>query len=234
MPPGIHAPIRALTLDLDDTLWPILPTIARAEQIANHWFAHQAPEVLLRFDSAARLDLRDQIVAEHPQRAHDLSWLRHELFARMLAHSGHDAARASEVFELFFAARQDVRLFDEAADALARLAARLPIAAVSNGNADLGRIGIDRHFAFSLSARDYGAAKPDPGIYREACRRLGFAPAQVLHVGDDPQADVLGALRAGLPAAWINRRDQAWPHAPELPTLTVRDLAALADQLLSD
>jgi putative hydrolase of the HAD superfamily len=234
MPERIHQPIRAITLDLDDTLWPILPTILRAEQIANQWFAHQAPDVLLRFDSAARLELRDLIAAEHPARAHDLSWLRHELFARMLAQSGHDAARAGEVFDLFFAARQEVRLYDEAAEALARLAARLPIAAVSNGNADLARIGIAHHFAFSLSARDYGAAKPDPGIYREACRRLGFAPEQVLHVGDDPHADVVGALRAGLPAAWVNRRDHAWPHAPEQPTLTVRDLAALADQLLVD
>ena len=231
MPPAIQQPIRAITLDLDDTLWPILPTILRAEQIANQWFAHHAPEVLLRFDSVARMELRDAIAAEYPARAHDLSWLRHELFARMLAQSGHDPARATEVFDLFFDARQDVQLYEGAEAALARLAARYPIAAVSNGNADLARIGIAQHFAFSLSARDYGAAKPDPGIYREAARRLGHAPEAVLHVGDDPLADVLGALRAGLPAAWINRHAADWPHDDERPHLTVPDLVALAEQL---
>ena len=35
--------IRAITLDLDDTLWPIWPTIARADQAMRDWLAERAP-----------------------------------------------------------------------------------------------------------------------------------------------------------------------------------------------
>lgn len=226
---------KAITLDLDDTLWPIAPTIAQAERASEAWFAEHAPGVLSRFDAEGRRAVREAILREHPQRAHDLSWVRHELFARLLAAAGHDPALATPAFAHFFAARQQVRLFAEAGAALARLSARLPVAALSNGNADLAQIGIEAHFAFSLSARDYGAAKPDPGIFREAARRLGVAPEDVLHVGDDVHTDVFGAHRAGLRTAWINREAAPWPaalaQAEVQPTLIVRDLAELAELL---
>ena len=35
--------VRAITLDLDDTLWPIWPTIARAEGALQQWLADNAP-----------------------------------------------------------------------------------------------------------------------------------------------------------------------------------------------
>jgi 2-haloalkanoic acid dehalogenase type II len=223
---------KALTLDLDDTLWPVAPTIRRAEARANDWFRTHAPEVLQQFDVARRLALREALLAEHPQRAHDLGWMRQRQLERMLDESGHDPLRAVEVYDIFMAARQEVVLYPDALAALAKLAARFPIAAVSNGNADIKHIGLDAFFSFSLSASDYGAAKPDQGIYLEACRRLGFAPDEVLHVGDDPLTDVIGAQRAGLLTAWVNRGDIEWAHAPERPTLIAGDLAALADLLV--
>ncbi|GAC1635015.1 MAG: HAD family hydrolase [Nevskia sp.] len=224
---------KALTLDLDDTLWPIAPTIRRAEARANDWFRAHAPEVLQQFDAARRLALRESLLAQHPEHAHDLGWLRRTQLAQMLRESGHDPARAAEVYEIFIAARQEVELYPDARTALVRLAAKYPMAAVSNGNADLARIGLGHHFAFSLSAADYGAAKPDPAIYLEACRRLGFAPGEVLHVGDDPLTDVTGARNAGLLAAWINRGGVAW-IGPAEPYLEVADLSALADRLCAE
>ncbi|MDB5930798.1 MAG: HAD-superfamily hydrolase subfamily variant 3, partial [Polaromonas sp.] len=35
--------VKAVTLDLDDTLWPIWPTIERAEKALNGWLAAHAP-----------------------------------------------------------------------------------------------------------------------------------------------------------------------------------------------
>lgn len=226
-------PPLALTLDLDDTLWPIAPTIRRAEARANDWFREHAPAVLEQFDATRRASLRAELVSLYPARAHDLGWLRREQFARMLAASGHDRGRAEEIYAVFIAARQDVALYPDALPALQRLAARFPIASVSNGNADLERIGLGAFFRATLSASDYGAAKPDPGIYHEACRRLGVAPEQVLHIGDDPHTDVLGAQQAGLRAAWINRSEAEW-SAPARPDVIARDLAALADLLCAD
>lgn len=49
------------------------------------------------------------------------------------------------------------------------------------------------------------AAKPEPAIFRAALVELGVSPAAVLHVGDDPSADVDGALAAGMHAVLIKR-----------------------------
>jgi putative hydrolase of the HAD superfamily len=53
--------------------------------------------------------------------------------------------------------------------------------------------------------------KPDPAIFLLACRRMGFAPNQVLHVGDDPRDDVDGARAAGLHAWHFGTDIQGFP-----------------------
>ena len=59
---------------------------------------------------------------------------------------------------------------------------------------------------------------------------LGEEPGSVLHVGDRPVNDVLGALDAGCQAVWINRRADAWTHDHE-PHTEVQDLIELVHLL---
>jgi hypothetical protein len=68
--------IRAVSLDLDDTLWPIAPVIARAELELHAWFQHHAPATAALFDVATLVQLRDAIAGEFPDRAHDFTWMR--------------------------------------------------------------------------------------------------------------------------------------------------------------
>jgi HAD superfamily hydrolase (TIGR01549 family) len=223
--------IHAITLDLDDTLWPVAPTIRGAESEANAWFAVHAPSVLDAWDGPARIRLRQEIIEAQPDRSHDLGHLRREMFRRMLADSGHDPDQAETVYRIFMAARHKVTLYHGAAEALARLAARYPIVAISNGNADLKVIGLDHHFAGALSASDFGAAKPDPGIFIAACKTLGQPPEAVLHIGDDPHTDVLGARRAGLRAGWINAAGEPWMQDGHAPEIEAESFAALVAKL---
>jgi len=226
--------IRALTLDLDDTLWPIWPTIVRAEQVLHDWLAAHAPRTAQRFPVDAMRRLREQVALECPELGHDFIAQRQLTLERALGESGDDAALAAPALECFNDARNRVELFPGALAALERLAARFPIAALTNGTADLSRIGIRQHFVFQLGAREHGVAKPDASIFLSACERLGLAPAQVLHVGDDPEMDVLGAHRAGLRSVWINRDAHAWTGQPAQPDLIVRDLDELARRLEHD
>lgn len=64
----------------------------------------------------------------------------------------------------------------------------------------LASMGIDGWFDEILVSGELGCEKPDPRIFEIACRRLGVAPAQALHVGDSLRADVEGARGAGLRA----------------------------------
>ena len=200
--------IHAITLDLDDTIWPI----------------------------AARRALRDQVDAEHPQFSHDFTRQRLITLERMLRAADDDVALVQPAFDAYFAARCEVEHYDDSIEALRRLAARVPLAALSNGNACLQRIGLMPLFRFQLGAREHGAAKPAASIFHAACAQLGCTPAQVLHVGDDAELDIVGAAKAGLRTCWINRPDIAgnvrkWPRDDVRPDLEFTTLAALADWL---
>ena len=217
--------IRAITLDLDDTLWPVWPAIERAEATLQAWLRQHAPQTAARFDLDGMRAMRAAVTAEHPALTHDLSALRRESIRRMLDASGEAPSLAEPAFEVFFAARQRVDLYDDALPALQRLAGRWPLLALSNGNADIARIGLSPWFQGSLAARDIGVGKPDARIFQTACERLGCRPDEVLHVGDDLALDVHGALAAGLQAAWICRAGPLTPQSP--PCWQGADLASL-------
>ena len=223
--------IRALTLDLDDTLWPIAPAIARAEAVLHGWLVREAPATARAFDIAALRALRDGVAREAPAIAHDFSAVRRESLRRALVAAGDDEALADAAFEAFFAARHELELYPEVASALQRLAARFPLMALSNGNADIGRTPLARWFTGALSAREFGIGKPDPRIFHEACRRLGCAPAEVLHVGDDLELDALAARSAGLQTLWLRRDVEADAAEVEHGLATVRCLRSLAEHL---
>lgn len=225
------ARLRALSLDLDDTLWPIWPTIRRAEAVLHDWLERHAPRTAQRVDLASMRRLREQVAGELPEFAHDLSALRREAIRRALVSAGDDPALAAEAFDVFFAERQRVECFDDVKPALERLASRYTLVALTNGNADLERIGLAPWFrAGFVGAREVGIGKPDARIFQVACERLGCAPDDVLHVGDDLLLDVAGAQGAGLHAGWIERVPADAP-APQRLAWHGRDLLALADRL---
>ena len=229
-------PVRAITLDLDDTIWPIAPAIARAEAALDDWLARHAPRTAARWPFEVRRQLRQQVDRERPALAHDMTAQRQWMLERMFEQAGDDVALAQPAYDAYFAARCEVEHYDDSLDALQRLAARVPLAALSNGNACLRTIGLMPLFRFQLGAGEHGAAKPAAGIFHAACARLECSPSQVLHVGDDTRTDVLGAHRAGLRTCWINRPDTSgatrrWPHTEIRPDLEFPTLAALADWL---
>jgi FMN hydrolase / 5-amino-6-(5-phospho-D-ribitylamino)uracil phosphatase len=226
-------PIQALTLDLDDTLWPVLPTLRRAEAQMQAWLQDHAPATERMHDALAWRALRAQVLRDRPDWAHDLGALRRETLRQAMLAAGDDPGLAAPAFEVFFAARQQVDLFDDVLPALARLAARWPIVALSNGNADVHRVpGLGRYFHAALSAADLGVGKPSPLAFAEACRRAGAEPAATLHIGDDPALDVDGALDAGLQAAWVQRALLPASSPPRgRPHHVVATLADLADRL---
>ena len=219
--------IRAIGLDLDDTLWPIWPTIERAELQLQRWLEPRAPITRIIFSKPdERLALRSDVLRGRPELGHDLSALRLECLREGLRRSDEDSSLAEAAFEVFLEHRMRVDLFDDALPALEFLASRYPVVAITNGNADLRRVGISAHFKASLSARHVGVAKPDPAIFHAAAAAVGVLAHQVLHIGDDPLLDVMGGLGAGMQTAWINRSGKAWSH-PAAPHASVTDLGAL-------
>src|SRR5436190_19692869 len=121
-------------------------------------------------------ELRNLVAEEHPHLAHDFSRQRKLSLLRALRESGEDETHADAAFDAFYAARNAIEFYPDAIAALQRLAARLPVAALTNGNADLEKIGIAGHFTVYMAARDAGHAKPDTPIFHATCERLRVAP----------------------------------------------------------
>jgi HAD superfamily hydrolase (TIGR01549 family) len=221
--------VRAISLDLDDTLWPIWPTIERAEKVLHDWMLEYAPMAGALFSSPSALrEIRDQMATTRPDLKSDLSALRRESIRLALYRAGENPLLAEQAFEVFFAERQRVTLFADAQPALEFLSARFPLVSVSNGNADLQRVGLGSYFRATICAREFGVGKPDPRIFHAAAGALDLQPGDVLHVGDDATLDALGALNAGMQAAWMNRADHLWPHEME-PHVTLASLGELCE-----
>lgn len=217
----------ALSFDLDDTLWPIAPVMGRAEQALDAWLSLHCPDAHAVWPIERMRGLRDQVWMEHPDLQHDFTSTRIISLRRALTPHGYGEQHVEGAFEAFFAARNQVELFPEVRGVLERLAQSHTLIAISNGNADLRRIGLADLFRFSVHAREHGKAKPSRCIFDSASTRLGVPAAQILHIGDHPEQDVQAALDAGMAAVWLDRGLSEWPGAPVVAAPRLRDLNEL-------
>ncbi|AOR71782.1 HAD family hydrolase [Burkholderia stabilis] len=229
------AKVSALSFDLDDTLWPFGPSVERAEAALRAWLIEHAPNTASVLpEQQALSDLREEYERLRPDLASDYRALRLGSIRLALARANEDVTLTERAYEVFYAARNRVEFYEDTLPALAWLSARFPLIAVTNGNADLRLTGGGEFFRATLSAQAFGTAKPEPGIFHAAAKALDVQPAELLHVGDDYHLDIVGALNAGLQAAWVVRDthpevERGVPAAT--PHLTLRDLSMLCRAL---
>lgn len=228
----LRAAVKAVTFDLDFTLWDLTGVIACAEERAQSFLAAQYPEVAARFGLQELRDLRQRLATENEHLRHDVTALRKAAFRKAGAALGYRNAALSALVERtysqFWEARHEVVLYDDAIPTLEALHGRFILGAVTNGNADVRRLQLDHYFDFVVSAIDVGAAKPSHLVFETVCHRAGVVPAEVVHVGDDPESDVSGAARNGMQAVWLNRDAMDWPDDLErVPYLECRGLQEL-------
>lgn len=125
----------------------------------------------------------------------------------------------------------------EARSALERLAhAGCRVATLTNSGGEqtrklLAANGLDELVADILTVEEVRAYKPDPRVYGMAAERLGGAPGRLVLVAAHGW-DVLGALRAGWDAIWIDRLEKVWPLPVDEPERQAADLDEAARLLV--
>ncbi|NMO23398.1 HAD family hydrolase [Pyxidicoccus fallax] len=102
---------------------------------------------------------------------------------------------------------------------------RAPVAVVSNGSGRVQRAKMDRAELTPVLSNvflsgEVGADKPDPRIFLAALAAVDRRPEEVLHIGDDPERDIVGAVRLGLSTCWVSH-GRTWPDGLPRPTFTV-------------
>ena len=108
----------------------------------------------------------------------------------------------------------------------------IPWAIITNGKpfqVDVARaVGLYSRSSGIIVSSMFGASKPDPLIFAEGLRLVGISdPSDCLFVGDNPVADIKGALECGMRTAWV-RRGRKWPEHLPHPILVVDHVSELA------
>jgi putative hydrolase of the HAD superfamily len=220
-------PTHLLSFDLDDTLWSNKETILYAETVLYQWLEKYYPRITKKYSAADLLQQRHVTIALFPQFSHNLSLLRKITLQRFAKQCDYPLSLADEAFEIFIQARNKVTLYDDVIPVLSFLKKRYKIVALSNGNADIKRIGIHPFFDFSLSAEQAGMAKPDSAIFQKMCQQAQIQAQYCVHIGDHPIEDIVGAKKAGIRAIWLNRQKKCWSHSEILPDHEIATLYEL-------
>ena len=229
---GYRRPL-ALTFDLDDTLYDNKPVLQKAEQ-AMLGFLHQHYAATQATDLAFWRTIKWQALAEQPELHNDMGELRRVELRRGLMQCGYTGSALEQAIEAtfddFYNKRSQFNVDKNICSLLAALATKLPLVAITNGNVDLTKIGIADYFQFSLHASLTQPMKPHAAMFELAAKRLGLAPQDILHIGDNLYNDVLGALQAGYQSAWYAaNRTMRLTQEPALllPHVQLQDLNEL-------
>ncbi|MBV6655654.1 MAG: haloacid dehalogenase type II [Mameliella sp.] len=116
----------------------------------------------------------------------------------------HDQIRA------VMSAYYELSVFQDALDALPRLAEKYRLAILSNANPSLlerasAFSGIDTHFEKLLSADALQQYKPTPAVYQIAAAQLGLPLSRIGFISSNTW-DIAGATAAGMSTIWLNRK----------------------------
>jgi len=198
--------LRALTFDLDNTLWDNRDVLMAAEQSLYGWLGRHYPRIREHYCLEDMCSLRQELLQQNPELRHDVSALRKDSLQVMAQRCDYDDSLVEPAFAVFLEARHRITLYSDVEPAMQRLrTAGYCLGTLTNGNADVQRLGLGHLFDFSLSAEIVGKAKPHPRMFEEACRRARVAPAELAHIGDEAGTDLAGAQNAGVTVIWMNR-----------------------------
>ncbi len=226
--------LKVVAFDLDDTLWHVHPVIVRAEGILKDWLHRAVPQFSYEADQMRAL--REEVLKENHNLGYQLTELRRRVIERALRpHLAQEkeADRLSrEAMEVFLIARNEVEFFEGALDAIAHMATCYQLGALTNGNADIHRLGLSEHFSFAFSAEQVGAPKPAPDLFYRALEHAGCEPQEMVYVGDDPIKDVDAANSVGLRTIWV-RGTKTQESGDTDADATIDDIRHLPDAIES-
>ncbi|GAB3273673.1 HAD family hydrolase [Parahaliea aestuarii] len=229
--------IEVITFDLDNTLWDVEPALLRAEEAQRAWLLQHRPGTIEHHDHASLWEFKKDVFKRHPELAHHVSRFRLQTLRELQLLAGYSEAEASagaeSAFAEFLVERQRVELYAEALEVLAQLAGRYRLGALTNGNADIYKTDAAEYFDFAFLAEDVGASKPAPDMFHAALELTGVRPANVTHVGDNPEHDIAGARSVGFHTVWMNAAGSEWPggEPADREIANLRELPAALDSL---
>jgi len=226
--------LDTVLFDLDDTLHDDTSAYRAAARVVAEAIARERgiePQALVDAYDGAAMGFWSALTTEHLTLAIGDERERMWYEALRKVHID-DRALARRAADAYVRARADVLvLAPGAVELLETLRLRgCKLGLVTNGFAathhdKIDRLGLrERMDAFFL-ADEVGMVKPDPALFRYACRKLGSVPERAAMVGDRYDRDVRGALEAGLFTVLIDVHAIPLPNGAPRPDAIVPTIA---------
>lgn len=206
--------VKAITFDLDDTLYNNEPIIRRAETALRQHISENYPKAAA-LSTKQWHQLKTTSISNNPNLASDMGELRRTILRMALAadfditsseNNAQNTALETAVsacFDCFYDARSDFTLAEDVHQTLALLSQHMPLVAITNGNVNAKKVGIDKYFKRIYHASVTRPMKPARAMFDEAAQALSLPPENILHVGDNLQKDIYAAINAGFQSAWF-------------------------------
>ncbi|BAP58382.1 5-amino-6-(5-phospho-D-ribitylamino)uracil phosphatase YigB [Candidatus Tachikawaea gelatinosa] len=204
-------PIYAITFDLDDTLYDNHSVICKTIN-ESHIALQKYHPLLKNFTKKEYQKLRKNILKKEPEIYHNVTeWRLRSLELAMLnvgflPHLAKNGAK--KIMSVFSYWRNKIKISENVHITLSKLMNNFPLVAITNGNVQLKKIGIENYFKFILYAGLNGRSKPYEDMYKLASYRLKINIKNILHVGDDLIADIFGSIKSGMQSCWINNKKE--------------------------
>ncbi len=233
--------IKAISFDLDDTLYSNKPVMLAIEKKMIAYFANLAAIKNKILGQHKILDhhfwyhFRHQAISKQPELAHDVVQVRlvtYRIGFIALGFSNEVSQQmAQAALDYFISLRSDFVVPAPSKQLLADLSKKYPLVAISNGNVDTKALGISHYFQHIYHAGWQADGtllkqKPTSNMFDLACHQLAIKPQELLHVGDCGRADIQGALLAGCQTAWLSLYDVGKPISV-LPHIELNNLNQL-------
>lgn len=213
--------IQAVSFGLNGTLWDDRSCCDHAIEIVLPKLLPVLPEddpgeIIAAFN-AVFIDL----VKKHGLTA-DRTFSRRERFERLLDLYGVEkeglAQRLSQTYDSARRLAMRGYLREGVTLSVNRLVkAGIKVGVIANGTPAIQRqtirtLGLEPYLDFTVIGGIEGYNKPDPRLFHRAMQLTGVDAENMIHVGDGPITDVLGASRAGVISVWLDTGERQMPE----------------------
>ncbi|HOA80173.1 MAG TPA: YjjG family noncanonical pyrimidine nucleotidase [Defluviitaleaceae bacterium] len=125
-------------------------------------------------------------------------------------------------------------LIDGAKELLEGLKNKYPLGIISNGfpltqDKKVEKSNVKHYFNWFIYSEAVGKSKPHRKIFEYALGQAKVSKEETIFIGDDFEADIIGAKKAGIKTIWFKKQASASNNALEFADYIVTDLNEIAD-----
>ncbi|MGQ0286953.1 HAD-IA family hydrolase [Pasteurellaceae bacterium 22721_9_1] len=220
-------PFKLLSFDLDDTLYDNREVINLAEQqflscLQKTSQCNIQPEQWQAY--------KQQVQQQDPIFCEDVVAWRIRTIEQYLQDQGKNALQIQQISQIvmqeFVLWRHKIEVPSSTITVLNQLKSHFPLVAITNGNVDPMRIGLNQ-FELILRGGEQGRAKPHCDLFHQVAKQYQVSSQQILHIGDHLITDVEGAIQAGCQSVWFNCFNDKLPQSATHPTLEIHHIDEL-------